>query len=91
VAINRNFPVAALGAFHRNVKAYASRFLTNIDINMGRHEKRATGGPRTRVGVEVFAFEEPVVERGPVRKRSRGSSKADRSAVPRRSPRRRKS
>jgi Family of unknown function (DUF6502) len=90
-AINPNFPVAALGAFHRNVKAYASRFLTNVDTNMARHEKRTTGGPRTRVGIEVFAFEEPLVEYGPARKRPHGSRSAGRSASSRRSPRRRKS
>ena len=57
-AINPHFPVAKLPAFHRDVSTRAYRFLVGIDGNMRRQEARATGGPRTRVGVEVVVFEE---------------------------------
>jgi hypothetical protein len=60
-AMNPHFPVSKLPAFHRDVSGRASRFLVAIDGNMRRHEARAVGGPRTRVGVEVFVFEEPFV------------------------------
>jgi hypothetical protein len=58
-AMNPHFPVAKLATFHRDVSTRASRLLVAIDGTMRRHEARRTRGPRTRVGVEIFAFEEP--------------------------------
>jgi hypothetical protein len=61
-AINPNFPVSALPAFHQLVKTKASEFLWDIDGNMRRREAGTTKGKRIRVGVEIFAFEEPLVQ-----------------------------
>jgi len=71
-ALNPNFPVVALPALHRRVNARASEMLWDFDGYMRRWERRISGGARTRVGVEIFAFEEPA---GAVRtgKRVRGS------------------
>ena len=61
-ATHPNFPVAALPGFHRGLKRQASDFLWGLDGDMRRREKRVRGGKRTRLGVEIFAFEEPVSE-----------------------------
>jgi hypothetical protein len=63
VALNPNFPIRALPAFHRHLKARASRFLWPIDGDMRRYEASGIHGPRTRLGVGVFAFEEPILKR----------------------------
>jgi hypothetical protein len=60
-AMNPNFPVAALPAFHRRLKPRAAEFLWGTDGEMRRREMTASGGARTRLGVCVFAFEEPRV------------------------------
>jgi hypothetical protein len=57
-AMNPNFPVSALPAFHRRLNPHAEEFLWGIDGDMRRREMVASGGPRTRLGVCVFAFEE---------------------------------
>jgi uncharacterized protein DUF6502 len=61
-AINPDFPARALPAFHTRLKALATEFLWNVDGDMRRREGGTTRGPRTRLGVGVFAFEEPVQE-----------------------------
>jgi hypothetical protein len=58
-AMNPHFPVTALPAFHRRLKQLASEFLFTIDGDMRRRERRA-GGSTTRLGVGVFAFEDPL-------------------------------
>jgi hypothetical protein len=63
------FPVAALAGFHRRVKARATDFLWDIDTDLRRREKRFRGGRKTRVGVEIFAFEEPIGNRPRIPKR----------------------
>jgi hypothetical protein len=69
-AVNPNFPVRALRTFHRRFKGRASNFLWDIDGDMRRYEEEISGGPRTRLGVEIFAFEEsPPKAKGP-RKRA---------------------
>ena len=60
-AIHPNFPVSALPAFHRYLKSRGLKFLWSIDTDMRRRETEQTRGPRTRLGVELFAFEEPRV------------------------------
>jgi hypothetical protein len=81
-----NFPVSALPGFHRRLKRQASDFLWGLDGDMRRREKRVRGGKRTRLGVEIFAFEEPVSEGPPTalrnhgtRRKTRASSKARRA------------
>ena len=90
-AINSHFPVIALPAFHRDLKARASVFLVDIDGNMRRHEARDAGGRRTRVGVEVFAFEEPLVGSSEDQSTTAGNRLARRGATPLRRTSRRKS
>jgi hypothetical protein len=63
------FPVAALAGFHRRVKARAADFLWDIDTDLRRRERRFRGGRKTRVGVEIFAFEEPIRSRSRIPKR----------------------
>jgi hypothetical protein len=90
-AVNPRFPVIALAAFHRDLKARASLFLQDIDGNMGRHEARSTGGRRTRVGVEVFAFEEPLIGSSQEQRTTAGSRLTRRRATPLRRASRKKS
>jgi hypothetical protein len=80
-AFNPSFPVRALPVFHQNVKAKASDFLWSADGDMRRAEEANPGGRRTRLGVGIFVFEEPLrspsrrlaarVSRKPRRKRRR--------------------
>jgi hypothetical protein len=58
-AINPSFPVADLASFHRRFKSVAGDFIWSIDGDMRRREARRDGGRRTRLGVGIFAFEEP--------------------------------
>ncbi len=59
--INPRFPVVELGAFHRRLKSVAGDFVWMLDRDMRRRETRRKGGRRARLGVGVFAFEEPRV------------------------------
>lgn len=68
-----SFPVSALPGFHRRLKRQASDFLWDLEGDMQRREKRIRGGKRTRVGVEIFAFEEPVSEDRPAAPRKRAT------------------
>jgi hypothetical protein len=68
-AIHPSFPVAALPGAHRQLKARAAEFLWGADNAMRRLERRYRYGQRVRLGVEVFAFEEPLSE-GRGRRRS---------------------
>ena len=60
-ALNPRFPVCALPAFHRRLEALAEEFLWNADGHMRRRESLRPAGPTTRLGVGVFAFEDPRV------------------------------
>ena len=57
-AIHPSFPVAELPAFHRHASSKAWDWLVDLDGYAQRRAKRRAGGPRTRVGVEIFVFEE---------------------------------
>ena len=67
-AVNSRFPVRALPAFHRWLKAQAEKFLWTADGNMRRRESRFRSEPAIRLGVGVFAFEDPLVTGTRVRK-----------------------
>jgi hypothetical protein len=64
-AFNPSFPVRALPTFHAHAKRVAGEFLWGMDGDMRRAQESDSDGPRTRLGVCVFAFEEPV--RAPAR------------------------
>lgn len=70
-AMNPNFPVSALPAFHRRLKPHAAEFLWGIDGDMRRREMTASDGPRTRLGVCVFAFEDPGIGKGSPKSKTR--------------------
>ena len=78
-ALNPSFPVSALPAFHRRLNALAEEFLWNVDGDMRRRETAHERGARTRLGVGIFAFEEPLTASRTPRKRG--------AAAPRRRPR----
>jgi hypothetical protein len=59
-AVNSRFPVRALPMLHRWLKGSGSNFLWDVDGNMRRREWESLSGPTLRVGVGVFAFEDPV-------------------------------
>jgi hypothetical protein len=53
------FPVIALPMFHRWLKAFALKFLLDVEGNMRRRESERPG-QTIRLGVGVFAFEDPM-------------------------------
>ena len=59
-ALNPSFPVSALPAFHRRLKAQAGQILWGVDGDMRRQEEKNPLGARVRLGVGIFAFEEPI-------------------------------
>jgi hypothetical protein len=59
VAFNSSFPVRALSRFHAHAKTVAGEFLVGMDSDMRRAQEADPEGPRTRLGVGVFVFEEP--------------------------------
>lgn len=72
-ALNPSFPVSEVPAFHRRLNAAAEEILWNLDGDMRRREAAHRGGPRIRLGVGIYTFEEPVrLERDrPSHRRSR--------------------
>jgi hypothetical protein len=60
-AINPRFLVRRLPAFHRWLKASGGKFLWDADGKMRRGEARGQVEPTTRLGVALFAFEDPPV------------------------------
>ena len=58
-AFNPSFPVRALPTFHAHAKEVAGEFIHGMDSDMRRAEEADLHGPRTRLGVGVFVFEEP--------------------------------
>lgn len=58
--INPRFPVRALPMFHRWLKGFATKFLWDAEGNMRRRESERLPGPTIRLGVGVFAFEDPM-------------------------------
>jgi hypothetical protein len=65
-AINPRFPISALPAFHRRLKRVAAEFLFSVDADMRRREVARESNLTTRLGVGVFAFEDPPIA-GPSR------------------------
>jgi len=59
-AINPDFPVRVLGTYHRRLEPLADGFLQTCDTDLNRYAVENPGGERTRVGIEVFVFEEPL-------------------------------
>jgi hypothetical protein len=57
--VNPRFPVHALPVFHRWLKEFATKFLLGAERNMRRRESERSG-QTIRLGVGVFAFEDPM-------------------------------
>ena len=72
-AINPQVAVRALPDFHQRLKHMAAEFLWDADGNMRRHEVPAGSEPTTRLGVGVFAFEDPMVTGTRARTRRRNA------------------
>jgi hypothetical protein len=68
-ALNPSFPVSELPAFHRRLNAAAEEILWTLDGDMRRREAAHPGGPRVRLGVGIYAFEEAVRGRNLARRR----------------------
>jgi len=83
-AMNPRFPVRALPAFHRRLKARAWEFLWNVDGDMRRREASARSEPTTRLGVGIFAFEDPLIAG-----KDRHGTRGRKPTPPLRAPRRR--
>jgi hypothetical protein len=80
-AVSAEFPVRALPMFHRWLKGFASQALWEADGSMRRREWVSLPGPTIRLGVSLFAFEDPVTT----------GQTAGRNSPRRGSPRRRRS
>jgi hypothetical protein len=61
-ALNPSFPVSALPGYNRRLEAQASKFLWDQDGTLRSLEAQDPEGPRVRLGVGVFVFEEPILE-----------------------------
>ncbi len=59
-AINPNFPMRALPAFYKRLTAAAEALLQEFDGEMQTQERSAASGPRTRLGLGFFVFQNPV-------------------------------
>jgi hypothetical protein len=59
-AVSAQFPVRALPMFHRWLKRWASKVLWEADGNMRRRAWVSLPGPTIRLGVSLFAFEDPL-------------------------------
>jgi len=73
-AFNPSFPVRALPTFHAHAKAVAGEFIWGMDGDMRRAQEADPRGPRTRLGVGVYVFEEPF--RAPARRLPQKFSRA---------------
>jgi hypothetical protein len=81
-AVSAQFPVRALPMFHRWLKRWASKVLWEADGNMRRRAWTSLPGPTIRLGVSLFAFEDPVTTG-----RSAGRNSAQRRRPRRHRPR----
>lgn len=58
--VNPRFPVRALPMFHRWLKEFAVKFLLDAEGYSRRRESERLPEPTVRLGVGVFAFEDPM-------------------------------
>jgi len=83
-AINPRFPVQYLPEMHQRFKDRAGTFLWQADGEMRKHEKPSDPGHTVRLGVGVFAFEDPLTTgragRPPKARASRSRARASRKA-----------
>ncbi len=84
-ALNPNFPVSALPAFHRRLKSQAAHVLWGLDGDMRRQEAKNLPGARVRLGVGIFAFEEPISQPR-IGRRSRVRGRRSGRAIRKRGP-----
>lgn len=57
--MNPSFPVSALPAFYRWLNEFGDSVAKVLDREMERHAEAVTEGPKIRVAVATFAFENP--------------------------------
>jgi hypothetical protein len=58
-AMNPRFPVSALPAFYERLRTAAGEFIFSVDDDMRRRESNAGPEATVRLGVGVYAFENP--------------------------------
>jgi len=79
IALNPRFPVEALPKFYARLRKRGTDFLRDADLDMQRRERGGVRTPRIRLGVTVFAFEDPLVS-GRVNQKTKTGVRAPRMA-----------
>lgn len=72
-AVNPSFPAHKVAIFNRELTREADRYLWHVDEKMRIAEKTHRTGPRVRLGVGIFTFQEPAEPRRP-RRRGRAAA-----------------
>src|SRR6185437_12807291 len=82
-AINPRFPVRYLPEMHRRFKDRATTFLWQTDGEMRKRERPSDSGDAVRLGVGIFAFEDPLTT-GRTGRSRRGTASREPTRIPRR-------
>jgi hypothetical protein len=86
-AINPRFPVRYLPEMHQRFKDRATTFLWQADGEMRKRERPSDSGDAVRLGVGIFAFEDPLTT-GRTGRSRRGTAARERTRIPRRARKR---
>ena len=87
-AINPRFPVRYLPEMHQRFKDRATTFLWQTDGEMRKRERPSDSSDAVRLGVGIFAFEDPLTTGRTSRTRRGTASGARRTRIPRRTRKR---
>ncbi len=77
-AINPRFPARYLPEMHRRFKDRATPFLWQVDGDMRKHERTSDSADVVRLGLGIFAFEDPLTTGGTARAPRGTASRAGR-------------
>jgi hypothetical protein len=83
-AINPRFPVRYLPEMHQRFKDRATTFLWQTDGEMRKRERPSDPGDAVRLGVGIFAFEDPLTTGRAGRSARISVARARRARIPRR-------
>jgi hypothetical protein len=87
-AINPRFPVRYLPEMHQRFKDRATTFLWQTDGEMRKRERPSDPGDAVRLGVGIFAFEDPLTTGRAGRSARISVARARRARIPRRARKR---